>query len=120
MSKVTASGTQSAQVRIPIRGLFFYPPHLCSQYTTREELSSVGGRKIFRRRNNYPGRARVRQKFETIFSKKLTVPKNVKLWRKYPIPYPLGDMLCPKSSAIAYTLPKLYPISMHCQPVVLH
>ena len=34
---------------------------------------------------------------------------------KNPIPYPLRDILCLKSNAIAYTLPMLYPILIHCR-----
>ena len=34
---------------------------------------------------------------------------------KNPIPYPLRDILCLKSNAIAYTLPMLYPILIECR-----
>ena len=67
--------TPSAQVRIPVGGLvFFDPPLLLTLYyyggksfPAAENLS--GGGKIIRWRNNYPGRARVDQKFEKKFSK---------------------------------------------------
>ena len=57
-----ASGTPTAQVRIPVADLIFPPTHLCSHYTT-------WGKFIRRRRKNYPvaeyssRRARVGQKF---------------------------------------------------------
>ena len=73
-----------------------------------------------RRRNIYPWRAQVRQKFE----KNLTVPKIVAQYRKYPIPdlNTLRDILCPKPDAIAYlnTLPMLNPVLIHCRPILIH
>ena len=58
--------TPSAQVRIPVADLVFPPPPT-SAHTILLKLSGgkLSGRvKILRRRKNYPGRARVGQKFE--------------------------------------------------------
>ena len=73
-----ASGTSSARVRIPEGDLIFFdPPLLLTLYillggkiiTERQRKGAVGvreagGVKIMRRRNNYPVRARLDQKFE--------------------------------------------------------
>ena len=75
-----ASGTPSAQVRIPLTGPLLPPPQFCSHYTTwgknirerqrkgpeavgsanvrqggRRRKKLYGGETIIRRRNNYPG-----------------------------------------------------------------
>ena len=87
-----ASGTPSAQVRVPVGHLVFPTPHptptyahtilLGENYPAAEKVSR-GGVKTIRRRNNYPGRMQVGRKFE----KKLRVAKTVAQCRKYPIPY---------------------------------
>ena len=90
-----ASGTPSAQFRIPLTGPLPSPPPLnfCSHHTfcgknypVAEKLSD-GGVKNMQRRNIYPGRARVDQKLEFFFRKNLKVPKIVAQCRKHSIPY---------------------------------
>ena len=97
--------TPSAQVRVPVRDLVFFP-HFCSHYTTRREIYpaaeklSRGGVKSIRRWNNYRSRAQVGQKFE----KKLTVRKTVTQCRKYPSPY---------LHTLSLTIPCLYTLNRH-------
>ena len=57
--------TPSAQVRVPVGDLVFPPPPPTSAHTILlGGKISAGGVKTVRRRNNYPGRAQVGQKFE--------------------------------------------------------
>ena len=61
-----ASGTASAQVRVPLGDLVFPPappPTYAHTILLGEKISS-GGLKTIRRRNNYPERAPMDQKFE--------------------------------------------------------
>ena len=84
-----ASGTPSAQVRVPVGDLVFFPPHFCSRYTTNG--------KIIRRRKNYPAAAWKLsgggiiipggRGWTKIRKKNLKLPKTVVQCRKYPIPY---------------------------------
>ena len=59
-----ASGTPSAQVRVPVGDLVFPPPPTSAHTILLGGKLSDGGKIIPRRRNNYPGRSRVVQKFE--------------------------------------------------------
>ena len=86
--------TPSAQVRIPLTGPHLPPPTSAHTILLGEKLSG-GGVKIIRRRNNYPGRARV-----PINSKKY--PKIVAQCRKYPIPY---------LYTLSRTIPYLYTLN---------
>ena len=119
-----ASGTPSAQVRVPVGDFIFPPPpQICSHYTTwgknykgASAEGSPGGRecertagkqkaqdlsagvKNNRRRHDYPRRVQVGKKFE----KKLTVTKTVAQCRKYPIPYLF---------TLSQTIPYLYTLN---------
>ena len=110
--------TLSAQVRVPVGDLVSPPPHFCSHYTTTggkifrwrknypaAEKLSRGSVKTIRRRNNYPGRVQVGQKFEKN-------PKNVAQCRKYPIPilYTLNRTI-PYLYALNPTIPYLYTLN---------
>ena len=111
-----ASGTPSAQVRIPVANLVFLPPPPPTYAHTillAEKLSG-GGVKIMRRQNIYKGAVGVREvgggrgwaKGRNYFRKNFTVLKIVAQCRKYPIPYlnTLRDHLCSKPNAIAYLI----------------
>ena len=94
--------TPSAQVRIPLTGPLLPPPPtsahtilLKGKFIWRRKKLSGGG-KIMRRRNNYPGRERVGQKFEKKCPKLLHSAENTLFYiliHCETIPYP-------------YTLPK--------------
>ena len=116
--------TPSAQVRVPVGDLVFPPPtsahtillggnykgasaegsrgnreRKCTAGRQTAEKLSRGGVKIIRRRNNYPGRARVDQNSK---KKNLKVPKTVAQCRKYPIPY---------LYTLSRTIPYLYTLN---------
>ena len=114
-----ASGTPYAQVRTPV-GDLVSPPTYASRYYLGKKLS--GGGKYNRRRKNYAaaeklsggGRGWAKN------SKNLTVPTIVAQYQKLHFPYPLQHILCQKSNAIAYTLPKLCLSLIHCRLIVIH
>ena len=96
--------TPSAQVRVPV-GYFVFPPPTSAHTILLGGKLSRGGVKTIRRRNNYPGRARVGQKFE----------KNRKIvsqCRKYPIPnlYTL-NRITPYLYTLNRTIPSLYTLT---------
>ena len=90
-----ASGTPSAEVRIPVGDLISPPPTsahtiLLGGKYIRERQRTVGGAKVIRRLKKYPAAkklsAQVGQKFD-FFRKNFTVCKKVAQCQKYPIPY---------------------------------
>ena len=108
-----ASGTPSAQVRIPV-GDLIYPPHFCSHYTTlgknypAAEETSVGV-KINRRRHTYPGRPQVGKKFKKFSSKISHTAENCRTVPKIPYLNTLREPFL-----IHYT------ILTHCRPILIH
>ena len=92
-----ASGTPSAQVRIPLTGPLLPPPTYAHTILFAE--------KVIRRRKNYPGRAKVGRKFE----KK---PHRVAQCRKCPIPYiQTLSQTTPYLYKLNRTIPYLYTLT---------
>ena len=88
-----ASGTPSAQVRIPVRDLILPPPPPTSAHTILlgEKIYPMveklcGGRINIRRQNKYPQNYPAAGAGGPKSRKRLTVPKSVAQCRKYPIP----------------------------------
>ena len=123
-----ASGSPSAQVRIPIGDLFFftYPLMLTLYYWGKNypvAKKLCGGRIVIRRRNNYPGRVRLDQKFDK--RKSHSAEKTLFLCGTVPYPLPKTERYrLYITEAVAYpntlpsylnTLTHLYPILIHCR-----
>ena len=124
-----ASGTPSVQVRIPV-GDLISPPHSTSAHTILLGEKLSGGVKIMLRRNNYPGRARVGQKIEKkiLQCRKLSHTAENTLFHilihceTIPYPYSLPKTLSlyiAENIPYLNTLPKLYPILIHCRNYTL-